>query len=80
MAMPSKSKTKEEQKEEKYCIQLDKDLYEWLKEIATNMGKDVDDLVTFMVWRYREVCEVIRFIEYMKLKGTESVKHDEVRP
>jgi len=80
MAMPSKSKTKEEQKEEKVCVELDEDLYEWLKEIAVNMGKSVDDLVTFMVWRYREICEVARFIEYMKLKGTENVKHNEVRP
>jgi negative regulator of genetic competence, sporulation and motility len=77
MAMPSKSKTKEEQKEEKVCVQLDKNLYEWLKEIATNMAKSVDDLVTFMIWRYREVCEVVRFIEYMKLKGTEDTKQGE---
>jgi hypothetical protein len=77
MTMPFSSKTKEEQKEEKICVQLDKDLYEWLKEIATNMGRDVDSLVTFMVWRYREICEVVRFIEYMKLKGTEDTKQGE---
>jgi negative regulator of genetic competence, sporulation and motility len=77
MTMPSKSKTKEEQKEEKVCVQLDKNLYEWLKEIATNMAKSVDDLVTFMIWRYREICEVVRFIEYMKLKGTENVRQGE---
>jgi fructose-1,6-bisphosphatase/sedoheptulose 1,7-bisphosphatase-like protein len=77
MAMPSKSKTKEEQKEEKYCVQLDKNLYEWLKEIAVNMGRDVDSLVTFMIWRYREICDVVRFIEYMKLKGTENVRQGE---
>jgi hypothetical protein len=77
MTVPLSSKTKKEQKEEKYCVQLDKNLYEWLKEIAVNMGRDVDSLVTFMVWRYREVCEVVRFIEYMKLKGTENAKQGE---
>jgi negative regulator of genetic competence, sporulation and motility len=77
MTMPFSSKTKEEQKEEKVCVQLDKNLYEWLKEVATNMAKSVDDLVTFMIWRYREICEVVRFIEYMKLKGTEDTKQGE---
>ena len=77
MVMPSKSKTKGKQKEEKYCVQLDKNLYEWLKEVATNMGRNVDDLVTFMIWRYREICDVVRFIEYMKLKGTEDTKQGE---
>jgi fructose-1,6-bisphosphatase/sedoheptulose 1,7-bisphosphatase-like protein len=74
MMMPFSSKTKKEQKEEKYCVELDKNLYEWLKEIATNMGRDVNSLVTFMIWRYREICDVVRFIEYMKLKGTEDTK------
>jgi fructose-1,6-bisphosphatase/sedoheptulose 1,7-bisphosphatase-like protein len=74
MVIPFSSKTKKEQKEEKYCVQLDKNLYEWLKEIAVNMGRDVDSLVTFMIWRYREICDVVRFIEYMKLKGTEDTK------
>jgi fructose-1,6-bisphosphatase/sedoheptulose 1,7-bisphosphatase-like protein len=77
MTVPLSSKTKKEQKEEKYCVQLDKNLYEWLKEVATNMGRNVDDLVTFMIWRYREICDVVRFIEYMKLKGTENAKQGE---
>jgi len=33
MMMPFSSKTKEEQKEEKYCVELDENLYEWLKEM-----------------------------------------------
>jgi len=31
--LPFSSKTKEEQKEEKYCVELDENLYEWLKEM-----------------------------------------------
>jgi len=44
MTVPLSSKTKEEQKEEKYCVELDKNLYEWLKEIAPYTDHDSCDL------------------------------------
>jgi fructose-1,6-bisphosphatase/sedoheptulose 1,7-bisphosphatase-like protein len=79
MVIPFSSKTKEEQKEEKYCVQLDKNLYEWLKEIAVNMGRNVDSLVTFMIWRYREIANVAAYVEIMKReqKDTENTKRGE---
>jgi hypothetical protein len=44
MTMPFSSKIKKEQKEEKYCVELDKNLYEWLKEIASYTDHDSCDL------------------------------------
>ena len=75
MTMPFSSKTKKEQKEEKVCVELDKNLYEWLKEIAVNMGHKPDDLVSFILWRYREICNVAVYVEIMKreLKDTKDM-------
>jgi energy-converting hydrogenase Eha subunit F len=67
MAMPSKSKTKEEQKEEKYCVQLDKDLYEWLKELAPYTGHVAPDgLVSAILWYIRGLVNAAVFAEAMK--------------
>jgi len=66
MAIPFSSTTKKEQKEEMYCIQLDKNLYEWLKEAATALGSTPDNVASFLLYRYREVCNAMIMTEIMK--------------
>jgi hypothetical protein len=79
MTMPLSSKTKEEQKEEKVCVKLDKNLYEWLKEIAVNMGHTPDSLISHILWQYRGIADVAAYVEIMKReqKDTENTKQGE---
>ena len=78
MTIPFSSKTKEEQKEEKVCVQLDKNLFEWLKEAATALGSTPDNIASFLLYRYREVCNAMIMTEIMKreLKDTKNVKQN----